>query len=689
MCNKYINLQTGEELDLDKVGKLKDNAMLKVKPELWVEWDFEKNSELDIWKMTKGSDRKVWWECSKCKSSYDSVIHPRCKTSSCPYCRGLKVNHTNSLASKNPELTKEWNYEENGELTPHDVTCNSGLKVWWLGKCGHRWDARITDRNKGRGCPYCCHNSKVLKGYNDLWTTHEYIASLLVNSEDGYKYTYGSSKGVNFRCFCGEIINEKVNRVITRGLSCILCKDGISFGEKVVYILLNELRVPFIKEYIPDWLPNKRYDFYIEDLSCIIEVMGSQHYVENGFNGKLSLLEITENDARKKRKALSNAIKYYIELDTRESNIEYIKESILNSQLSSLWNLNNICWKSIFLKATKSLIIDVCGYYKNEEINITKISEKFSISVTTVIKYLKRGNDLGLCEYTPFGEIGKKSIKESLAIPVIQFDLDGNMIERHDSIRDAANKIGCANPSQISDVCKSDKLNKSALGYMWLYESDFEKGVLPSKYSRNDSIPVVQLSLEGEFIKEYPSIYEAHKDSKATQNGIKMTCEKVYSKANNYIWVYKHEYDSGEFQIREVFNREKKIVQLDKNNKLINTWKSIRSASNELRCSYSSISAVLYGKALTGAGYKWMYEYDYIECLQGKKSFPRTKRREIIQLTKNNNFIKMFPSLTAIESELNISKSNIVRAAKSKLTSGGYKWMYLEDYEKEYGEITE
>ena len=64
---EYINFQTGEALDLKKVNDLKDNALLKVKPELWIEWDFEKNDELgfDIWSLSKGSRERVWWICKK------------------------------------------------------------------------------------------------------------------------------------------------------------------------------------------------------------------------------------------------------------------------------------------------------------------------------------------------------------------------------------------------------------------------------------------------------------------------------------------------------------------------------------------------------------------------------------------------------------------------------------------------
>ena len=70
----------------------------------------------------------------------------------------------------------EWHPIKNGHLKPTDVTMGSGKKVWWLGKCGHEWEAFISNRNKGRGCPYCSHNI-VLSEISDLQTLNPTLAS--------------------------------------------------------------------------------------------------------------------------------------------------------------------------------------------------------------------------------------------------------------------------------------------------------------------------------------------------------------------------------------------------------------------------------------------------------------------------------------------------------------------------------
>jgi rubrerythrin len=62
-----------------------------------------------------------------------------------------------SLATLYPELAAQWDSEENGKLTPADVTPGSGHKVRWICPvCEHRWAARVYSRARsGHGCPEC------------------------------------------------------------------------------------------------------------------------------------------------------------------------------------------------------------------------------------------------------------------------------------------------------------------------------------------------------------------------------------------------------------------------------------------------------------------------------------------------------------------------------------------------------
>ena len=61
----------------------------------------------------------------------------------------------NNLQTVNPALAKEWHPYKNAPLTPADVTTGSHRKVWWLGSCGHEWEATPNSLYRGHGCPKC------------------------------------------------------------------------------------------------------------------------------------------------------------------------------------------------------------------------------------------------------------------------------------------------------------------------------------------------------------------------------------------------------------------------------------------------------------------------------------------------------------------------------------------------------
>ena len=132
-----------------------ENDLQTVNPMLAKEWNYEKNNELTPVDVMPNSSKKVWWKCSK-GHEWQAALANRSSGRGCPYCSGKKVlKGYNDLQTVNPMLAKEWNYEKNDGLTPEDVTLNSDKKVWWKCSKGHEWQARITGRNRGSGCPVC------------------------------------------------------------------------------------------------------------------------------------------------------------------------------------------------------------------------------------------------------------------------------------------------------------------------------------------------------------------------------------------------------------------------------------------------------------------------------------------------------------------------------------------------------
>lgn len=65
-----------------------------------------------------------------------------------------------------PELMTEWHPTKNVGLNPDDITHGSKKKAWWVCSEGHEWEAVISNRTIGRGCPYCA--GKLASAENNL-----------------------------------------------------------------------------------------------------------------------------------------------------------------------------------------------------------------------------------------------------------------------------------------------------------------------------------------------------------------------------------------------------------------------------------------------------------------------------------------------------------------------------------------
>lgn len=147
-------------------------------PELVKEWDISANRDLSPDQVTAGSDKKVWWKCSRCGFSWQASVGDRTRGHSCPYCAGSVLRTGfNDLQTKRPEVASEWCYAQNGDLLPSQVAYRGNHKAWWeCKKCGYIWQSRIADRSNGVGCP-ACSGKAVFPGQNDLATLNPGLAA--------------------------------------------------------------------------------------------------------------------------------------------------------------------------------------------------------------------------------------------------------------------------------------------------------------------------------------------------------------------------------------------------------------------------------------------------------------------------------------------------------------------------------
>lgn len=154
------------------------NDLATLRPDLVVEWDFEKNGNLTPAMFTLASNKKIFWRCPQGHPSWEATIVSRSHGAGCPYCScKLPIPGVNDFATLRPRLVDEWDYKKNRTLTPSMFSVFSNKKVWWHCKYGHpSWKATITSRSNGSGCPYCAEHIPI-QGSNDLATLRPDLAA--------------------------------------------------------------------------------------------------------------------------------------------------------------------------------------------------------------------------------------------------------------------------------------------------------------------------------------------------------------------------------------------------------------------------------------------------------------------------------------------------------------------------------
>lgn len=263
----------------------------------------------------------------------------------------------------------------------------------------------------GKGCAVCS-NNVILKGVNDIWSTNIQLGKLLLNPEEGYLYCEDSAHKVDWKCpCCGNIIKQKAINYIKRDMNvhCPLCCDGYSYPEKLMNAILSCLGINYEYHYRikkqtfkfkgRDYRPEYDFYFQLNNKKYIIEMDGGFH---DKIHSKsiLTIEEIKEIDLQKDLLAAKNNI-IMIRIDCQYSDYDYIFNSIQKSILSELFNLSLINKADINKKAYTNNIAEVCSIYMTKTKNLNTISNITKIPYSTIYEYLKRGVEIGLCNYDP------------------------------------------------------------------------------------------------------------------------------------------------------------------------------------------------------------------------------------------------------------------------------------------------
>lgn len=123
----------------------------------------------------------------------------------------------------NKLLLTEWDYSKN-DKGPNEYGKSSGKDVFWICKKEHSWTARISDRVRGNGCPYCAGKRPII-GVNDLETVNPVLAgewNYSRNSKTPSEFLPNSGKKVWWICTKGHEWEATIDSR-SRGTGCRFC----------------------------------------------------------------------------------------------------------------------------------------------------------------------------------------------------------------------------------------------------------------------------------------------------------------------------------------------------------------------------------------------------------------------------------------------------------------------------------
>lgn len=164
-----------------------------------------------------------------------------------------------------------------------------------------------------------------------------------------------------------------------------------------------------------------------------------------------------------------------------------------------------------------------------------------------------------------------------------------------------------------------------------------------------------------------------HKDGNKENNNLENLefCSHSYN--------VRHAVDTG------LSNTERKIVQIDENGDIVNTFNSAMKASEILNIKRSNIVNILCRDNIPDFGYYWIYLEDLDKF--DKEIFLKNKGsnnvfKKVCKIDKDTGeVLKTYKSIT--EAKEDTGAPSIGRCCRGEChSSGGFKWIYLEDLDK-------
>nr|WRK65429.1 restriction endonuclease [Marseillevirus futianmevirus] len=200
-------------------------------------WSTEKN-EQNSREVFASSHKKFWFECGKCKHSFEMGLNSVSKGRFCPFCSNQKLCSSDeckicfekSFASH--KKAKYWSTKKNVK-NPRDVFASSNKKFWFkCGRCKHLFETSLNCVSSGCFCPFCsnkklCSSDECKICFEKSFASHKKAKywSVENNGKNPRGVLASSNKKFWFECGRCKHLFEASLSGVSNGCFCPFCSN--------------------------------------------------------------------------------------------------------------------------------------------------------------------------------------------------------------------------------------------------------------------------------------------------------------------------------------------------------------------------------------------------------------------------------------------------------------------------------
>ena len=280
---------------------------------------------------------------------------------------------------------------------------------------------------------------KVYEG-NSLYKL-KHLRRYLIDIEEAKIIAPKSNKKIKVKC--PECDKEKViitRNLVNQGFNCPTCSIGISYPEKLFASYLEVKNISFESQKIFNSLPHRRFDFYLEDFNCVVEVNGEQHTRVSSYSTwSESYQKSIESDEEKKQFCKDNGIDIHF-IDAYKSEFKYIVNNIpYNSYFTKLNDQEENEMLELIEKKYRGYKLETIKKMREEGIRLDEIGKVFGVTGNTISNILRKNNV----------ETSRRS--DSIKVKCVETG------ETFDSLREGANWCNIKSADKIRISCLNPK----------------------------------------------------------------------------------------------------------------------------------------------------------------------------------------------------------------------------------------